>query len=219
MDLHEVLYEAFAEIRVTFSGSCGRKSSELTGALLQIIRAKQIFTRWAGAHANAGCVLSQDESSIRQKGVQNSRKAALCNSLGWVLTGLVMFCMFENYWYRILLDSWETSVTQWPCSSACVAQRIERMKGSLHFLGVAQPLKHTIFVDEQQEAAELDPATFFDTPAELLGRNFNRPRTADLAQPTLLPLAADNTSTLDKTARRVARLRSSRNPPKSVWFI
>jgi len=60
------------------------------------------------------------------------------------------------------------------------------MKGALHFLGVVRPAAHTIFVDEEAEAAALDPAQYFDTAEELLGRSFNRPRTAQLAQASLL---------------------------------
>ncbi|KAI9325469.1 small-subunit processome [Zopfochytrium polystomum] len=40
--------------------------------------------------------------------------------------------------------------------------------------------KHTVFVDTEEEAAEFDPAEYFDTPKELLHRRFNRPRKAML---------------------------------------
>ncbi|KNC97930.1 rRNA-processing protein UTP11 [Spizellomyces punctatus DAOM BR117] len=40
--------------------------------------------------------------------------------------------------------------------------------------------RHTIFVDDEAEAKAFDPSTYFDTPAELLHRKFNRPTTAML---------------------------------------
>lgn len=39
-----------------------------------------------------------------------------------------------------------------------------------------------MFVDSAKEAAAFKPAKFFDTPKELLGRTYNRPRTAQLQQ-------------------------------------
>jgi hypothetical protein len=42
--------------------------------------------------------------------------------------------------------------------------------------------KHTVFVDSAAEAAAFKPAQYFDTPAELLGRSYNRPRSAQLQQ-------------------------------------
>ncbi|PNH09291.1 putative U3 small nucleolar RNA-associated protein 11 [Tetrabaena socialis] len=44
-----------------------------------------------------------------------------------------------------------------------------------------QPQRHTVFVDSKAEAAGFDAAAYFDTPAELLDRTFNRPRAAQLA--------------------------------------
>lgn len=44
-----------------------------------------------------------------------------------------------------------------------------------------QPQRHTVFVDSAQEAREFDAAKYFDTPAELLDRTFNRPRKEQLA--------------------------------------
>ncbi|TPX71447.1 hypothetical protein SpCBS45565_g01032 [Spizellomyces sp. 'palustris'] len=40
--------------------------------------------------------------------------------------------------------------------------------------------RHTIFVDDGAEAKAFDPSTYFDTPAELLHRKFNRPTNAML---------------------------------------
>lgn len=61
-------------------------------------------------------------------------------------------------------------------------QKAEKLKGSLHFIGMAPSNKHTVFVDSAAEAAAFRPSSFFDTPAELLGRAYNRPRTAQLQE-------------------------------------
>ncbi|EFJ49796.1 hypothetical protein VOLCADRAFT_89620 [Volvox carteri f. nagariensis] len=88
------------------------------------------------------------------------------------------------------------------------ANKAARLRESLHFIGVtaAQPAaaaakrgsngsagpaaaaagpapRHTVFVDSEEEAARFNPAEYFDTPAELLDRTFNRPRSAQLADP------------------------------------
>ena len=54
------------------------------------------------------------------------------------------------------------------------------MRESLHFIGAAPQNKHVVFVEDKEEAAAFDPALYFDTPAELLDRSFNRPRQAVL---------------------------------------
>ncbi|KAG2443767.1 hypothetical protein HXX76_002111 [Chlamydomonas incerta] len=96
------------------------------------------------------------------------------------------------------------------------ANKAERLKQSLHFIGVTnasvsaaaaaataaaaaprkkggaaapapapaaapQRQRHTVFVDSEQAAREFDAAQYFDTPAELLDRTFNRPRKEQLA--------------------------------------
>ena len=79
------------------------------------------------------------------------------------------------------------------------AQKVERLRASLHFIGAPDQAvpqgasggctsgrgaaHHTVFVDGEEEARQFRPEEFFDTPAELLGRAFNRPRTAQLAAP------------------------------------
>lgn len=70
------------------------------------------------------------------------------------------------------------------CCLACSPplQKAERLKQSLHFIGLAPQNKHTVFVGSAKEAAAFKPAKFFDTPAELLGRSYNRPRNAQLQQ-------------------------------------
>ncbi|KAF8072886.1 Utp11 [Scenedesmus sp. PABB004] len=69
------------------------------------------------------------------------------------------------------------------------AAKAERLRASLHFIGAAAPARHTVFVDSAAEAAAFEPAEFFDTPAELLGRTYNRPRNAQLAQQPLAPVS------------------------------
>lgn len=66
--------------------------------------------------------------------------------------------------------------------SPCALQKAARLKESLHFIGLRPQNKHTVFVDSAKEAAAFKPAKFFDTPKELLGRTYNRPRTAQLQQ-------------------------------------
>ncbi|GBF94859.1 hypothetical protein Rsub_08031 [Raphidocelis subcapitata] len=60
------------------------------------------------------------------------------------------------------------------------AKKIERMKETLHFIGAPRASKHKVFLDSKAEARDFDPAEFFDTPRELLGRAYNRPRRAQL---------------------------------------
>ena len=47
-----------------------------------------------------------------------------------------------------------------PLKAACLAQKLERLQGSLHFLDAQAPAecRHTFFVDSPEEAAQLDPA-------------------------------------------------------------
>ncbi|KAK9846505.1 hypothetical protein WJX81_005518 [Elliptochloris bilobata] len=60
------------------------------------------------------------------------------------------------------------------------AKKVERLRGALHFIGAPVQARHTVFVDSEAEAAAFAPEAFFDTPTELLGRTFNRPRRAQL---------------------------------------
>ena len=54
------------------------------------------------------------------------------------------------------------------------------MRGDLHFIGVPAANQHTVFVDSPAAARSFSAAEHFDTPEELLGRSFNRPRQAQL---------------------------------------
>ena len=55
-------------------------------------------------------------------------------------------------------------------------QREQRLQSELHCLGAAAPQQHTVFVDDDSQAAAFDPEAYFDTDAALLSRTFNRPR-------------------------------------------
>jgi U3 small nucleolar RNA-associated protein 11 len=73
-------------------------------------------------------------------------------------------------------------------------QKVEKLKEGLHFIGAPAQAKHTVFVDSAPEAASFDPEAYFDTPKELLGRTFNRPRKEQLADPTAVVLPTDRKS-------------------------
>ncbi|CAM9119497.1 unnamed protein product, partial [Ectocarpus fasciculatus] len=52
--------------------------------------------------------------------------------------------------------------------------KARRMKENLHMLGEGGPKKHTVFVDDEEEFDNFDPAVHFNTEPELLDRSFNR---------------------------------------------
>jgi len=56
------------------------------------------------------------------------------------------------------------------------AKKLEKLRATHHLLGATPKNKHVVFVDSKEEAEEFTPEEFFDTPSELLGRTFNRPR-------------------------------------------
>jgi hypothetical protein len=58
---------------------------------------------------------------------------------------------------------------------------MKKIRRSLHLIGV-QPegRKHTVFVDTAAEVRAFQPEEYFRTPAELLGRAYNRPTEAQL---------------------------------------
>lgn len=87
-------------------------------------------------------------------------------------------------------------------------EKVRKLRSSLHFIGAAPPpRRHIVFVDCPQEAATFDAATHFDTPAELLGRAFNRPRTEQLTQPQLVTAGAGvaTAAELHRATRRADR--------------
>lgn len=76
-------------------------------------------------------------------------------------------------------------------------QKLERLRRSLHFIGAPQQSKHTVFL-EGEEASSFSPQQHFNTPAELLGRAYNRPRNEQLAS---APLAGSATAQLPDSKR------------------
>jgi U3 small nucleolar RNA-associated protein 11 len=59
--------------------------------------------------------------------------------------------------------------------------KVKKMKETLHCLGAGSDERtHTIFVDDYEDVKNFKAAKYFDTPKELIGRAFNRPRTEQL---------------------------------------
>jgi U3 small nucleolar RNA-associated protein 11 len=93
-------------------------------------------------------------------------------------------------------------------------QKAEKLKESLHFIGLAPQNKHTVFVDSSAEAAAFKASQFFDTPAELLGRTYNRPRNAQLQQQQ----AAPSTATAERVERCAVRAEhAGSSSSRSFW--
>ena len=66
-------------------------------------------------------------------------------------------------------------------------EKVRKQKEALHCLGAGtEERKHTIFVDDYEEARNFDAEKYFDTPKELLGRTFNRPRNRQLSDADVL---------------------------------
>jgi U3 small nucleolar RNA-associated protein 11 len=65
------------------------------------------------------------------------------------------------------------------------------MQQSLHLLGAPAANQHTVFVDDEEAAEKFEPAEFFDTHEELLERSYNRPRSAQLADPAAVSAGPD----------------------------
>ena len=59
-------------------------------------------------------------------------------------------------------------------------QKQERLQAALHFVGASKPAAHKVFCDSDDTVKRFSPAQHLDTPAELLGRTYNRPRHAQL---------------------------------------
>ena len=59
---------------------------------------------------------------------------------------------------------------------------------------------HTLFVDEE-EAASFSPQDCFDTPAELLGRTYNRPRRSQLNEAAAISGLAEKAADTRKLER------------------
>lgn len=68
-----------------------------------------------------------------------------------------------------------------PATPAPRAQKVKKLKASLHMIGVEpKERKHVVFVESKAEVKAFSPEEYFQTPAELLGRSFNRPRERQL---------------------------------------
>ena len=96
-----------------------------------------------------------------------------------------------NYWQSLKLQS----------GVSCCVQKVERLRSQLHFIGAAAPRQHVVFVDDEAAAQSFSAQQHFDTPNELLGRSFNRPRTAQLQEPT--PAANISTGHRQQRAERL----------------
>lgn len=83
-------------------------------------------------------------------------------------------------------------------------KKMERLKQNLHGLSKGKQNTHTVFVDSESEMETFDPSKHFDTPAELLDRTFNRPRTSQLANESLI-VSSTGGESLGKAATRVSK--------------
>lgn len=81
-------------------------------------------------------------------------------------------------------------------------RKVERMQESLHMIGAPAQRQHVVFVDGAAEAAGFDPSAHFDTPAELLGRTYNRPRRSQLEDASLVSTGPRNATAAASSAER-----------------
>ncbi|BDA41546.1 probable U3 small nucleolar RNA-associated protein 11 [Coccomyxa sp. Obi] len=82
-------------------------------------------------------------------------------------------------------------------------KKAERMRESLHFIGAPVQNSHTLFVEEEA-AASISLDEHFDTPAELLGRTYNRPRRSQLSTAAAVTGLAEGAADTRKLDRRRA---------------
>ncbi|KAL6728837.1 hypothetical protein Aduo_010572 [Ancylostoma duodenale] len=67
-------------------------------------------------------------------------------------------------------------------------KKIDQLKAELHFADPSCGLgasKHTIFVEDEDEAKSFDPVEYFDTDESVISRKYNRLRKKDLANKTV----------------------------------
>eukprot|EP00200_Dunaliella_tertiolecta_P001595 CAMPEP_0202353388 /NCGR_PEP_ID=MMETSP1126-20121109/9171_1 /ASSEMBLY_ACC=CAM_ASM_000457 /TAXON_ID=3047 /ORGANISM="Dunaliella tertiolecta, Strain CCMP1320" /LENGTH=258 /DNA_ID=CAMNT_0048945731 /DNA_START=68 /DNA_END=841 /DNA_ORIENTATION=+ len=69
------------------------------------------------------------------------------------------------------------------------SEKVEAIQESLHYVGLPAQNKHKVFVDSAKEARTFDPSQYFETPKELLNRQFNRPKVDALKDPNSVVLA------------------------------
>jgi hypothetical protein len=62
------------------------------------------------------------------------------------------------------------------CPSCSSLQKIERLKSTLHLIGLDCGNTHTLFVDDAEDVDTFDAASHFDTHEDVLQRAANRPR-------------------------------------------
>lgn len=96
-------------------------------------------------------------------------------------------------------------------------KKMERLQQNLHHLESTKR-KHTVFVDNSEQATNFDVAEHFDTVPELAGRSFNRPRREDLEKAattaaTTTPVSekelAQKIKLQHKTSKKLAKARAS----------
>ncbi|CAD6188443.1 unnamed protein product [Caenorhabditis auriculariae] len=86
-------------------------------------------------------------------------------------------------------------------------KKVEELKQELHFVDPSchqVQNKHTIFVDDDEEARSFDAAAYFNTDSSVLGRKFNRIKSGDLEQKQIIGATCKEAV---KKADRLRRLR------------
>ncbi|KAJ1359244.1 hypothetical protein KIN20_017937 [Parelaphostrongylus tenuis] len=88
-------------------------------------------------------------------------------------------------------------------------KKIEQLKSELHFADPSCGLgasKHTIFVEDDEEAKSFDPIEYFDTDESMISRKYNRLRKNDLARKKVIGAECKEAV---KNADRLRRMRYS----------
>lgn len=92
------------------------------------------------------------------------------------------------------------------------SQKIERLKSTLHLIGLNAENTHTLFVEDADDIDNFDAALHFDTHEDVLSRAANRPRTS-----TLLGKVCSGVS--KKTVDEVRRRRLSLSHQSLIHFL
>ena len=125
-----------------------------------------------------------------------SQAEAKVSSSFYHVTGAAEYSTFSGaYVAAVAVQRLDVCSDRWP-----PLQKVERLRRSLHFIGAPQQSRHTVFLDGE-EAPSFSPQRHFDTPAELLGRAYNRPRTEQLSSAALVSSTAaslPNSKKLDR---------------------
>uniref|UniRef100_A0A0K0DF03 Probable U3 small nucleolar RNA-associated protein 11 n=1 Tax=Angiostrongylus cantonensis TaxID=6313 RepID=A0A0K0DF03_ANGCA len=88
-------------------------------------------------------------------------------------------------------------------------KKIAQLKSELHFADPSCGLaasKHTIFVEDDEEAKSFDPVEFFDTDESMISRKYNRLRKKDLSNKKVIGAECKEAV---KNADRLRRVRYS----------